>query len=683
MKIASDRTMTPIFNLHFSIFNFQFRAGWFVPAALLATYGVIAGTALTRDSLTFDELGHLTGGFSSWVERDHRLFQQNGQLPKRWATLPLIVGDVRLPSTGQQAWWDSDLDDFGHQFLYETGNDLERMLLLGRTMIVLTGALLGLVVFLWSNYLFGRIGGCISLALCVFSPALLAHARLATSDLIAALTFIVALLCLWEVLHRITIARVLCCAVATGLLLVSKMSGLLIVPIAVVLAGLRLAGGLSLYVELPRHARVIRGTTRQLVYLSAVALVVSAGAVFVAWAFYDFRYSAFREYAEGRDRFYRDESIDGMTEDLALGPAIRLARDLKLFPESYLFGLSHILSHSRAHPAFMNGHYSRSGWGMFFPYAALVKTPLPVFAVAALAVWAAVWPMERRARSGHPIGRRVRRSFLRAYRTAPLWVFLALYWAVALRVHLSIGERHVLPTYPAAFILCGVAGRWIQKQHRLCSAMLLAALGWLAVETVRISPCYLSYFNQLAGGPENGYRHLVDSSLDWGQDLSQLRKWLERRREATEETGPVYLAYFGSGDPAFSGIESKMLPCYLDWRKEIDRQPLQPGTYVISATMLQSVYGLAFGPWNGDYEQIYRRYRKRLAGSEADRVALKRIREGRSSDEERMIYEFDQLRFARLCAHLRRREPNDRVAYSILVYYVSNDELQTALGPDE
>jgi len=657
--------------------------GWVGPVALLVTYAVTAGSALTRDSLTFDELGHLTGGFSSWVERDHRLFPQNGQLPKRWATLPFLVSDVRLPSKGQEAWWGSDLDDFGHQFLYEMENDLETMLLLSRTMIVLTGALLGLVAFLWSNYLFGRIGGCVSLALCIFSPVLLAHARLATSDLIAALTFLVALLCLWEVLHRITIARGLCCAVATGLLLVSKMSGLLIVPIAVVLAGLRLARGLPLYVELPRHARVIRGTTRQLAHLSAVALVVSAGAVFVVWAFYDFRYSAFREYAEGRDRFYRDESIDGMTENIALGPAIRLARDLKILPESYLFGLSHVLSHSRAHPAFMNGHYSRSGWATFFPYAVLVKTPLPVFAVVALAVWAAVWPMGRRTKSSQTIGRGVRRIFLRTYRTAPLWVFLAVYWAVALRVHLSIGERHVLPTYPAAFILCGVAGRWIQNRHRLCTAVLLAALGWLAVDSVWIRPSYLSYFNQVAGGPQNGYRHLVDSSLDWGQDLSRLREWLERRREANEHAGPVYVAYFGSGDPAYSGIEAKMLPCYLDWRKEIDRQPLQPGTYVISATMLQSVYGLAFGPWNGDYERIYRRYWRRLAESGEARVALKRIREGRSSDEERMIYEFEQLRFARLCAHLRRREPDDRVAYSILVYYVSDRELQTALGPDE
>jgi hypothetical protein len=647
--------------------------------ALLGAFAVMAGTGLARDSTTFDELGHLTGGFSSWIERDHRLFPQNGQLPKRWGTLPLLVSDVRLPSVEHQDWWHSDLDRFGHQFLYETGNDLDAILRCSRTMMVLIGLLLGAVVFFWSNHLFGRVGACISLALCTFSPAILAHARLVTSDVTAALTFVVALLCLWEVLHKVTAGRVFCCGLAIGLLLVSKMSGLLILPMTAILAGLRTIRRLPLHVGLPGHVFVVRKISHQAACLAAVALVVSASAIVVVWAFYDFRYSSFREFAVGRDQFYRDESIDSMTSGHAAGAGIRLARDLKMLPESYLFGLAHVLSHSSAHPAFMNGQYRREGWTMFFPYAVLLKTPLPVFAVAAIAVWLAVSQIRSRGRSGRRFGRSARRMILSTYSTAPLWVFLVIYWAVALRVHLSIGERHVLPTYPAAFILCGAAGRWIQNQHRLCSAAIIGALICLAVETVQMGPSYLSYFNQLAGGPGNGYRHLVDSSLDWGQDLSRLRQRLEQRRE-TYGGHPVYLAYFGSGDPAYSGIQATLLPSYLDWRDEIDIQPLRSGTYCISATMLQSVYSLAFGPWNSDYERLYRRYSSLIAKVDGTRVPLRRIQDGQSSEQEKMIYIFEQLRFARLCAHLRRREPDDRVAYSILIYDVSDDELDAAIG---
>ena len=168
-----------------------------------------------------------------------------------------------------------------------------------------------------------------------------------------------------------------------------------------------------------------------------------------------------------------------MTSGTTVGAGIRLARDLQLLPESYLFGLSHVLSHSRAHPAFMNGHYSRVGWPLFFPYATLVKTPLPVFAIAAIAVCAAVLPFREPGRTEQPFGRRARRIMIGTYRTALLWAFLVVYWAVALRVHLSIGERHVLPIYPAGFILCGAAGRWIRSRHRLLTAALFGALsGW-------------------------------------------------------------------------------------------------------------------------------------------------------------------------------------------------------------
>ena len=42
-----------------------------------------------------------------------------------------------------------------------------------------------------------------------------------------------------------------------------------------------------------------------------------------------------------------------------------------------------------------------------------------------------------------------------------------------------------------------------------------------------VAPHYLAYFNELAGGPANGFKELVDSNLDWGQDLKNLKLWLD------------------------------------------------------------------------------------------------------------------------------------------------------------
>jgi hypothetical protein len=46
---------------------------------------------------------------------------------------------------------------------------------------------------------------------------------------------------------------------------------------------------------------------------------------------------------------------------------------------------------------------------------------------------------------------------------------------------------------------------------------------WLAVSSLSSHPHYLSYFNEIAGGPGNGWRWLLDSNIDWGQDDEYVR----------------------------------------------------------------------------------------------------------------------------------------------------------------
>ena len=81
-----------------------------------------------------------------------------------------------------------------------------------------------------------------------------------------------------------------------------------------------------------------------------------------------------------------------------------------------------------------------------------------------------------------------------------------------------------------------------------------AALGWYAVGTLRIHPHHLAHFNELVG-PANGWKHLVDSNLDWGQDLPGLARWMRE-----EDVPEVRLAYFGSADARHHGVEYELLP---------------------------------------------------------------------------------------------------------------------------
>lgn len=115
---------------------------------------------------------------------------------------------------------------------------------------------------------------------------------------------------------------------------------------------------------------------------------------------------------------------------------------------------------------------------------------------------------------------------------------------------------------------------------------MIALAAWYAAGTLRVHPHYLAYFNEIAGGPARGYHSLVDSSLDWGQDLKGLATWLGARGITH-----VKLSYFGSADPAYYGIDAEMLPSTMSPRPAHVTREVRPGdVLVVSATNLQGVY---------------------------------------------------------------------------------------------
>jgi hypothetical protein len=635
---------------------------------LLLLHWGIAVSSVRDKSTTFDEISHLTAGYSYWLTGDFRLHPENGMFPQRWGALPLLLGSYQFPSLDQLAWWESDEYAVGYHFFYDEGNDLDAMLLSGRAMMALLSVALGSLVYGWSRQLFGPAGGISSLALYAFSPTMLAHGPLITSDLAAALFFTASVGALWMTLHRVSPATMLCGTLAMAGLFLSKMSAVLIVPMGLLLLAIRLVSRAPLTVVL-RHSREIRSRRRQLVVFAVTGLIQVVTVVTLLWASCSFRYSAFREAEPDRDRL-------GWEDVTPIPSAVDFARDHHVLPEPYLYGFADVLHQAKTRRAFLNGQHSWRGWRSFFPYCLAVKTPLALFAILLAAAGGAVarW---RAARSGpHDSPRAAVGKGL--YDTAPLWVLLAVYWAFAINSHLNIGHRHLLPTYPALFILAGGAAYWLTTRHRVVSVLVLGAAAAFVAESVIRWPHYLAYFNQLVGGPRHGYRHLVDSSLDWGQDLPGLKRWLDRHGLNGPDSTPVYLSYFGTGKPADYDIEATRLPGHFDhWRRR-ESYELTGGVYCISATMLQSVYSLVPGPWAVPYERAYQNALSNLRtiAQTTDPVAQKRL----SNDFVRhKLALFEQLRFARLCAFLRHREPDDHVGYSILIYRLTDQDVFQAL----
>jgi hypothetical protein len=99
------------------------------------------------------------------------------------------------------------------------------------------------------------------------------------------------------------------------------------------------------------------------------------------------------------------------------------------------------------------------------------------------------------------------------------------------------------------------------------SAAVLVPLIWNIARCGWIHPDHLAHFNELVGGPKNGYRHLIDSNLDWGQDLLQLESWLKNHRPGER----VGLAYFGNVDPSILSASGRAMPFELAPPQRLDK----------------------------------------------------------------------------------------------------------------
>ena len=658
------------------------------------TFFFVAMHGSANKSATSDEFAHVAGGYSYWKFDDYRLQPENGNWAQRIDAIPQLVSGAAFPTLQQPAWEIADVFFLGEQFFFDGGRDADSMLRSSRRMVAIVGALLAVLVFFWSRRIFGTAGGVVSLAAYVFTPSILANGALATSDIIAAAFFIAATWALWVVVHRATPSTVAVSVVATGGLFLAKFSALVFIPMALTILAVRMAGSRPLLVGLA--ARPVAGRRRNAMFVG-LTLVHVVGVVVLIWASFSWRYTAFNAGLTGRDRF-----IDPWSEVIdssLVSRSVQWARRHEVLPEAYLFGLSTVLEYSKSRSAFLNGTVSRTGgWRWFFPYAALVKATIPSMLLLGIAIWSIGWTTVRHRSDSDP-------PLPDLYELVPVIVLIAWYWVFAITSHLNIGHRHLMPVSAATAVLLGAASLPITRgirAFRLPAAergsatfrratagafVVVALLAWHAAEAARISPHFLAYFNLFAGGPSHGYRHLVDSSLDWGQDLPELKTWLDSEG-LQKGTGPtVYLSYFGNSRLAYYGIQAEYLPSFPDRWPPRFPPPLTAGVYCVSATMLQAVYlPDAPGAWTTANEKRYQdvMYNLRLFDSTRVNPAARAALLKQTGEEfwTRNFRLFEQLRFARLAAFLRRREPDAQIGYSIMVYRLSDEDVASAVaGP--
>ena len=642
------------------------RVFWLLPALIALLHAWMAVTAANTKSPTFDEPQHLTAGYSYWTTNDFRLDPENGNLPARWAALPFLFGNLKFVSANDPTWQHADGAGIAHQFFYELGNDPNRMIADARLMMSVFGVALCLLIYRIAREFFGVIGGLIAEGAAAFDPNFLAHSALVTSDVPATFFFTATVWSWWRLLQNISPARLTIAAVSLSGLFLTKFSAAIVLPVLAAISILQIFSQAQIAISFGKFRMTLTRMPKKLCMIGGLGLALGASVILVIWLSFAFRYSALTDNGPARKVWNNCWSAI-LSDDIPNRRAIEFARAHHLLPEAYLCGFAYTEKSAESRPAFLDNQWSVVGFPSFFPRAFLYKTPLPMLCLITLAAGVAIW-RRKKCRSS---------TFLN-----PFLIFALVYGAFALGAQLSIGHRHILPIYPALFIGCGAVALLLEQNRRpIFAAAIAGLLLWQTGESFAVRPNYLAYFNQIAGGPTRGYEHLVDSSLDWGQDLPALKSWIDNH-SAIVDGKPLYLAYFGSADPRSAGIDAKQLP---ENHSNGDQRfaQLGAGVYCISATTLQSVYAHDIGPWSRIYERQYQtalaeveRYRA-TASNPAARVAL--VANDGAVSWVKKIRTYERLRFERLCAYLRYRSPDAQVGYSILVFVLNDDELNLAL----
>lgn len=647
--------------------------------ALLATYATLAWTATLDKGPSFDEGLHLAVGYNLWLNDDYRMEGANGDLVKRWATLPYLLTKPRFLSDEDRFWKESAPYEVAHRFLFQLGNRPEALLWQGRAMVALLGVGTGLLVFFWARSLFGAVGGLIALTLFAFSPNMLAFGGIASTDMSITLTLFAATWCIWRLLHEITTGRILASLAALALLVLAKPTALIILPVTAVLIGARLCRRVPLVVRWRERTWGLQRRRTMLAAFCALVVLHGVTAWGTIWAHYGFRYEASPEPDDPSLKFFRLEYRDETPG--ILRASLAWIRQTHVLPEGFHRGVNYLLGTDDETVSFMNGSWTVGGRPEFFPYAIWAKTSPGLLLMIAAGI--ATVALTRRQRGNARAADTPSRSL--GYETIPLLTLILCYLMVALNEDLNIGHRHVLPIYPAFYVLAaGTALALASRWRRPAAILIFGALLWGATESFSVRPNYLAYFAPQVGGPEKGYLRLVDSSLDWGMSLPALQEWLAQNNPGNKE--PSFLAYFGTDSARYQGFRGRLLPGFYD-RRPIQGYPYLPGYYAISATLLQGLYLTAHGEWRKGYEDIYRMMEKRMQEIEqlVHRVDLSKL-DLKSAEAERIketIMIYDALRFSRLCAWLRHNRPPDaQVDHAILIWKLSMDDLRAALtGP--
>jgi len=508
---------------------------WLLLALALLTFAAQTLLASPHKSASFDEQYHLAAGYSYLRTGDFRLSTNHPPLMGVIGGLGLLGRDDVILPLEHPAWAAGDRFLFSDIFLWEANDNGPDLLIAARKPIIVVGLLLLLFIFFFARQFLGSYAAWLALILAAFDPNLLANARLVTTDLGLTCFLVGAVWFLWRWLERPTAFNLVMAGALAGLTMSAKFTGLMFWPIALLI---------TLLYPSPSARTFWAEFGRRLLALVGMGLIAYG----LLWALYRF-----------------DVGV-------AAGLPLKLPLPAPFYWQELWSTFNRIVGLGDIRLNYFMGETSAGGWWNYALVALAVKTPLPTLILALAGMITMLWRKRGREQ-------------------VVLWAAPLVFLLLGATGILSIGYRHTLPALPFLILLAGNSAAWLNAESPrrvLALAAHVLLITWLIVGTLRFFPDHDSYFNETAGPWQNWSNILVDSNLDWGQDLPALR---DRMEEMGIER--VNLAYFGKAVPEAYGVSYHPLASYLRFVEGPELSAYNPytplpGWYAISATSLRT-----------------------------------------------------------------------------------------------
>lgn len=537
-------------------------------------FGLIAHR-LHLETPTVDEVAHLPAGLTYWQQGTFKLYRHNPPLARLAAALPVLWNPPRLLYEG--TWKNHEpANHWLFAFMTLTANndnpaDQQRYLSAftkGRLVMAVWSSLTVLALFAWGAWWFGASCGLLAAFLYATSPSILSHASYVTTDLAATSTSLVASFLFARWLDAPSSHRLLLGGLGLGVAQLAKFSNLW-------LYGLFIPWSVW---NKDSHSKI--GTSLiDLAKLFAVSiLVINVGYLFEGTL------TPLGRFPFVSDLLTRPRlASDGPPTSDDLGSsrtynevlAVRINRFAGTpfawlpcpLPFHYVAGFDEQKFEADGkYPMYLNGTFAsdhsapgskeRRGWWYYYLVAIYAKDPFPgdaaLVGLAGIMAIALSW---RNLKAEKSFTRTADHCFRRDRLLPVVTLALVPIAAISLLTDINLGLRYILPSLPFLSLLVAAFATWLPSPAKTVSCFFLIV--WRISILAWVHPHELSYFNPWVGGPTRGRFMLIDSNIDWGQDLRKLARWLD---DHPDWASTVRLAYFGTIPPEFEGMRYRLPP---------------------------------------------------------------------------------------------------------------------------